>query len=172
MNETSSNEGKKGKNMNCPECKGALKEEKTTVTFYDVISIDAVQLVCDKGHYTQTEEESDRISKELKKREMGIFKSYLKRLGAVTLVGTAILLFSVWAVLSTIRFFSLSAAVGHPYLLSLIAGGGVTGAYLVIVLPRVFKTFIAYYWAKQKARERIKNEPPAYDPEDPLGALE
>lgn len=169
MDETHINEGKG--NLSCPICNGAMTEQKTTFTFYDVITIDALHHVCENGHTTETEEDYDRISKELKERERRLILSYIGRLLLFSIAGGALFLFGSWAVLSLVTTYAPKSLANHSIGLA-ISIGLILVVCLCLLLPRIFKTFIAYYWAKQKSKETIKAEEPPYDPEDPLGALE
>jgi hypothetical protein len=137
-----------------------------TVTFYDVFNIDTVQYVCGNGHTTQTEEECDRVCNELKERERRLITSYIGRLVLSSLAGGALLLFGCWAALILIVAYAPKYIAAHATILSLFTGGALVGLYLVFVTPRLFRTFIAYYWAKRKSKNEV-----TVDSEDPLGAL-
>jgi len=140
----------KGEITHCPTCNEATKEERETLTFYNVIKLEVTQNVCVKGHSSTTDEECDRIAKVLKEKERHIIVSTIGRLIASSLVGAAIFLFSSWAVMKLIP-----THIG----LGLIAGLGLTGFFLVLVLPKLFKTFIVYYEAKYKTKSKPVEDP-------------
>jgi hypothetical protein len=158
----------KGKSQSCPTCGGAVKDEKTTLTFYDTIKIDALQQVCEKGHTTETKEECDRVGRELRKKEMRIITSYVARLLVFCIVGVALFLLGSGAAFYSLTTYAPKAIAAHSVFLSLLTGALIATVFMIFGMTRFFKTFLTYYRAKEKEKSELKED---YDPEDPLGAL-
>jgi hypothetical protein len=168
MTEASQSEGK-GKSLSCPTCNSTMRDEKVTQTFYDTIKIDMLQQVCEKGHMTETEEECDRVAMELRKKELHIITSYVARLIVFCIVGALIFLFSSGAAFYSLSSYAPKSIAYHAVFLSLGTGAVLATLFIIYGMTHFFKTFIKYWNAKEKEKNKIKTD---VDPEDPLGALD
>jgi len=172
MNETSQTKKGKGE-ITCSICGGAMKEERTMLTFYDAIDIDATLYVCEQGHTTETEGESERIAKELKEKERHLKTSYIWKIVGGSFLGAILLFLGSFATLYLIWAYGSTPLRNHAALITLVVGAAIILPYFFLAIPRLFKTFIIYWNAKHKVKEDIKEHPEEhYDPEDPLGALD
>ena len=145
MNQTSSiiEEGKgKGTSPSCPTCNAQMKEEKTTITFYDSINIDASQYVCVNGHTLLSVSETDRIRRKLKEKERRMKITCAGKILLFVFASTGIFLFGCWVALIILP--------SHPGM-ALLAGGGLLILFMFFGLD-IFKDFNMYYWAKQKKK--------------------
>jgi hypothetical protein len=121
-----------------------MEEQQAVLTFYDVIKIDASQYMCKNGHTVITAEEEDRIGKEVRRKEWRIKASAACRVLLVGFAGAIIFLLGGWAALILIP---------SPHVaIALLIGGSLTLLFLMFCWAVFFKTFNAYYWAKEKAK--------------------